>query len=351
MIEGSYSEWISRVEASSAMYLDQYLSYRNGDVDDWEGKAWAYYTNRKDEGYSGVLFEGDKGTGKHTALSSFLNVYSGSDGLGYQAVFFDSLSLPASTEEYILFEKYVIGLVNALKADGKSSVIVIDELDSSKCTQYILRLLPSLTFGTSSEGFDLIYFVISRKLKEVPSLFSRLTCRLVFANTTADQRKRYIERIAPSLKSNSGFLADTIGDCTYGELTDIVRLLSLETTARHPVQEDEIRAIADKYVKTNFAKNTPHPMMDLFFERLTAALSSAPRAVITEPGTSVQVSAAFTNDPTDFRSTAELSDSFDPAGLYSSRKKEYEDMPPHDLLVHLWGEEGVQEIIKSAENY
>ena len=346
MVEVSYSEWLEQIKSHSGICVDQYLAYMKEDTENWADTVWDYWSDHLEVyEYAGILLEGEKGTGKHTALASFLNLFAGADGYGYQVYFFDPLTLPVNQQEYFVFEKHINELLESLKSEAAQCLFVFDDIDSLKDTQFILRLLPSLVQRCSADDYKLYYLAVSNKIIDVPSAFSRITYRLVFTETTAEQRKRYLSLRAEKLISlyDTDSLVEQIGDCTFSELTDIVRVLQIESKSR-TLSTEEITAIVDKYVLSSYKKKARNPVMDAFFERLKDTLSQTPVqygntiASVNSIQSSTVINAVSENVPVDKN---------DAVSPLNAQRKEYEEMPPNEFMIKLFGKDGVQEILQA----
>lgn len=342
MIEESYQEWYSRITAYSNLRFEQYLALKNRDIDDWEGKACAYYNSRITEGYSGIVFEGNPGTGKHTALSSFLYIFSSSEGYGYQTVFLDMLSLPETREEYVLFESHMFEFADSIKESKTKTVMVIEDVEANSNVKHLLNLLPLLSSYCSEDAVDLVYMVVSNTILDIPSLFSKATCRFIFSSTNYKQRKNYLELFASSLLLNieiDRFLS-IVGECTFGELTDIVRALTFDVISGQTANEKRLIEIVDKYCSYKRVVKTKNTTMDTVFERLESLMTALPKQTFEEKR-------IVQNNIQALEQSHESPDNFINVEV---RRKQYDEMLPCTLMAKVYGEDGVKEIVNSVTN-
>ncbi|MBR2295562.1 MAG: hypothetical protein IJ869_07360 [Clostridiales bacterium] len=324
MMVDSFEEWEKRTVKGSDIYCSRYISYKKYDVDGWEDRVWSLLMRDESVRPFGYFLEGVNGTGKHTALAFFLDAYK---QLDYSIYYVPVRDLPSSPEECDLFADYLETLCSR---DDQNTALVVDSIDNSECAEYLLDIISD--YGS----LRLNYVIISNKTLDTSSYFNNSSFRFEFGSITMDQKRRFMTKNASNLidSIDIDMFVETVGTCTYGEIANITRCLSLykESHGISHFSNDEIIDIVNKYVKSDCIDRF-QLLSDRILDRLETIIMKIPSATVRNESL---LETSDDSRETDLGNTSELRD-------------KYYEMPPKELATELFGEEGVQDILDSVE--
>ncbi len=321
MIPGSFDEWKESVLLYSAILLDEYKQYQSSDIDDWEGKAWAVVPHIGEQ-KKGIILEGEKGQGKHTALASFLIAF---EEYGYSITILDQSLLPDDTDEFRIFQSYIDQLV--LENDSGNYLLVIDDIDSSECGEKVLNTIPFLCNRYSSEHVEsqMAFIAISNKPLSLSSLLARMTNRFVLSKPTSEQRRRMIIRRNKDIEKllDPEELISKTDSCSYKDLDDIISFMEIESVSneKNRFNSEEIERIIGAYVEGPKHDAQEIGLSDLYLQKMIQSVANA-----TEDKSS---------EKTDTKETDMTLDDV------LNKRTDIESLPPRQLAYDLFGAEYV----------
>lgn len=344
MFVTDYSKWLTNIRNTSAMYVNAYKTYQTHDVDDWEGKAWHILQQPIEKRLSGLLLTGSNGTGKHTALASFLVAMS---EMNYDVFIFDRKAMPRTKEEYSKFEELFDKMLDECIESGKSCSVVFEDIEKYEYTDDLLSLMVyyACIYKKFADNYPPLFFIlISNDSLPVPSLLNKYVGSYNFSTTTYEQRIKFLNKNFKDLSEDIEFdyLASKVGDCHYGLLNQISEnlLLIKASSFVKGVSSNDVDRVIDLYRGSNEEVDNIGRIADQL-ERFVQLLPDV---------------IANTNAGNGYIKEAHINSANTPQPMLDGsnmdvKRKEYFEMPPKKLALELMSEDALQSILDAAEVY